>query len=115
MLPLPDRLEGLIGKDTHGPNCWNATQMYFNDEVYPKFVTREAMNSWLKAHTLEVERLQPGDILVFRDGDELVHTAVALSTRTFFHKKGSGGLYEITSKIDIIREYGAERYIHRWG
>lgn len=114
MSPLPPRLDNLLGNAPIGPNCWNATQMFHNNRMKMRFTSCREMHFWLKRNTEKVNTLRPKDILVFRNKKgNLLHTAVALTPRTYFHKFGTRGRYEIVSRIRMVIAYGDHWTIHR--
>lgn len=114
MSGLPPRLGECVGTSPQGPNCWNATQMFHDEKIQQGYTSPGKMNNWLRMHTEQVTDIKPHDILVFRaDGKELLHTAVALTSRTLFHKKGCWGPYEVLPRVSVVKRYGDGWTIHR--
>lgn len=92
---IPNKFAGLneYYLSRNGPNCWNLA-LYFNNisfslhETLPqefKFIIESPLAKVLTP----LERLQPGDVLVFRNGTEEVHAAVFLSPDLVLTKNGT--------------------------
>lgn len=105
---LPSNVGKLTGNKAFGPNCWNATMLYFHTDEITRYVEPEEMTQWLEKHTTEdqYKRCAPGSILVLHlnvDDDRTVnrlwHTAVWVAPGILWHKFGCSGPWEfITEK-----------------
>lgn len=110
---IPSKFAGLNEYyiSRNGPNCWNLA-LYFNNisfslhETLPqefKFI----IDSPLAKQITPVERLQPGDVLVFRNGNEEVHAAVFLSPDLVATKNGTDETrpYRIMDLNEMAAQY----------
>ena len=95
---IPENVLKLNGNKEIGPNCWNATIMFFDDKEPVRYTPPEVMVDWLSKNTVEDQyKFQAvGSILVlFNDDIEeaggLIHTGVYVAPGILFHKRGTGG------------------------
>jgi hypothetical protein len=112
---LDTRLQSLIGQNKRGPNCWNATILYFDPTEEVVYVSDFIMERWLKLNTWRIEQdaIQSGDILVLRSMSRdinrfsLIHTAVLIDkdTMSFFHKGGVNEGWEIVTMEQLTGIY----------
>ena len=90
---VPSHIMDLDGMKEEGPNCWNATIMFFDDSEEVRFVSEEEMKQWLNENTeKDTHKIcAPGTILAMYNDSGLIHTAVYVGKGTLFHKRGCGG------------------------
>jgi hypothetical protein len=118
---LPSNVAGLVdGKvniEKWGPNCWNATILFFNPKEEVKFVEQSDMVNWLATNTEEdpMKRCAPGSIVAFYNEDMgLIHTAIYVGIGTLYHKRGVGGDWEVITERRIRQIYfETDRYEYR--
>ncbi len=85
-----------------GPNCWNFS-LYFNRIAFSLHETSPIeFKFWIESPLArklnDNESLKPGDVIVFRLGDDEVHTAVFLTPRVVLSKNGT----EVTRPYRIM-------------
>ena len=108
MSTLPPVVAQLTGKEDHGPNCWNATILFFNRERKPEYTCDREMSEWLDRNTRvdEFNLCRVGTILVMgSDEYNLLHTAVFIAPGLLWHKRGCGGPWEIVTEKQIFKIY----------
>lgn len=118
MSVLPSNVGKLTGNREQGPNCWNATLLYFYTDEIVRYVPPEEMIIWLQLSTTEdqYKLCAPGSVLVlYNDKDDrangLWHTAVWVAPGILWHKYGCGGPWEFVTEKDL-RSYYPE--VTRW-
>lgn len=110
---LPNHIQPLINKSEDGPNCWNATILFFHEDEEVRFVPPSEMEEWLKENTyVDVHKTcAPNTILAmygFWDGHEgeiLLHTAVYVNKGILFHKRGCSGKWELVTEKQLREIY----------
>lgn len=110
---LPSNVGRLTGNKEYGPNCWNATMLYFHTDEIIRYVADPEMVEWLDKHTIEdyFKRCAPGSILVMYNDNStetqkgLWHTAVWVAPGILWHKFGCGGPWEFVTEKQIRRCY----------
>ena len=109
---IPENVLKLNGNKEIGPNCWNATIMFFDSLEPIRYTPPEVMADWLQKNTVEDQyKFQAvGSILVlFNDDIEeaggLIHTAVYVAPSILFHKRGTGGHWEFVTEKQLRRIY----------
>jgi len=114
---LPENVVRLTGNKVVGPNCWNATILFFKPEEQARYVSPEEMDYWLNYHTVadEYKFCAVGSILaLYNAADELIHTAVYVSPGVLWHKRGIGGHWEFVTERQLKAIYfEAKRREHR--
>lgn len=85
-------------------NCWGSTLYALDIENRPKWLDIEAITEFVSNNTKKItgtytnfnrinrymhNKLEVGDILVIENDIEILHTAIYLGNRTFWHKAGS--------------------------
>lgn len=96
-------------------NCWGATKFALGHLTKYQWVKEDAMMAWLNQKTFQLKpraKLQSGDILVIQKSNGyLLHTAIYLGNRLWFHKKGK---FETgsESKLKIINTYTSDMYLY---
>ncbi len=123
MSTLPSNVRVLTGNVQQGPNCWNATMLYFHTDEIIRWVGPEEMVEWLEKHTVDdyFKRCAPGSILVLYADPEraqcasgLFHTAVWVQPGLLWHKRGCGGHWEFITEKELRKVYPeTTRYEHR--
>ena len=123
MSALPSNVSKLTGNQEQGPNCWNATMLYFHTDEIIRFVAPDEMDEWLIKHTNEdyFKRCTPGSILVLYADPEramcdsgLFHTAVWVQPSLLWHKRGCGGPWEFITEKELRKVYPeTTRYEYR--
>lgn len=131
MSALPSNVSKLTGNKEHGPNCWNATMLYFHTDEIVRYVPPNEMNEWLSKNTTDdyFKTCAPGTILALycqdyicededrpiNSNDEgLVHTAVWVAPGLLWHKYGCGGPWEFITEKQLRKAYPeADRWEYR--
>lgn len=112
---LPSAVLRLTGKVDHPANCWNATQIFFKDEQH-KFTSAEDMEVWLSNNTKpdDMNMCAPNSIIVMRQGELLIHTAVYVAPGWLWHKRGCSGHWEFVTPQQLRMIYfEADRFENR--
>ena len=105
---IPEYVANLNGKIAHGPNCWNATIMFFEPNESVRYVEQKDMIKWLEANTSwdRYKRCEPRTILaLFSKEEGLIHTAVYVAPGILWHKRGCGGAYEFVTEKQLRKIY----------
>jgi hypothetical protein len=108
VVTLPQHIRKLVGKNEHGPNCFNAAIMYHDPKEPVGYTDEIAMSGWIARNTWRVdhEEKMVGDLMIMWDGHQLMHVAIFLGVKDgamqFFHKPGCGYGWKIDS-LDEIR------------
>lgn len=104
---IPETLIKLNGKREEGPNCWNATIMFFDPDQKPQFTSCNEMIEWLNIFTtIDSMKFQAvGSILAMYQDGLLIHTAVYVGPGILFHKRGMGGHWEFVTERQIRKIY----------
>lgn len=109
---LERRLSNLLGCQNTVANCHNATIVFWDGRVPVGYTEHEDMEKWLKLNTWRVSQdmIQDGDILVLRDRNGLLHTAVLINSITmqFFHKPGIMYGWDVDRFDRIMSIYGED-------
>ena len=117
MQGMPSNVVKLTGNREEGPNCWNATILFFNNAAEVGYTSPEQMVEWLSTKTVEdVHKLcKIGSILALYDeDDELIHTAVYVSPGILWHKRGVSGRWEFVTERQLkVIYFEATRKEHR--
>lgn len=117
MQGMPSNVVKLTGNKVQGPNCWNATILFFNPEAEVGYTSPEQMVEWLNNNTTEDQYkfCAVGSILaLYNEADELIHTAVYVSPGILWHKRGIGGHWEFVTERQLKAIYfEAKRREHR--
>lgn len=106
MMKLPKRITINLGAFQVGPNCWNATQRMFDNNIPLDFTADYEMIKWLEENTKVVKHPKVKDIVVFWRHGTLVHTAVRVGRRSWYHKIGYEGVHAIDNFKEVDRIYG---------
>lgn len=97
---------------------------FFNNKECVGYTEQSDMEKWLRLNSFRVsaDEIEIGDILVLRDGFELIHTAVLVKIengdRFFWHKPGIAYGWTLDSYKSIEEIYGDHIngiYWHRAG
>lgn len=98
IVKLNSNVISLTGKQEFPANCWNATQVFFGSNDV-RHTTAEEMEHWLAANTIHdpMKSCSYGTILVFRQGNLLIHTAVYVAPGILWHKRGVSGAWEFVT------------------
>lgn len=115
---LPSNISKLTGHIEEGPNCWNATILYFNPKEKVRFISPEEMIEWLNNNTVqdEMKLCRPGTILALYNDDcehtvdGLIHTAVYVAPGVLWHKRGMGGRWEFITEKELRQIYFETQY-----
>lgn len=104
---LPEVVLKLNGGIQRGPNCWNATILYFDPNATVKYVPPQEMNEWLQANTTpdQFKFQATGSILALYTEDVLIHTAVYVAPGILWHKRGCGGPWEFVTEKQLRQIY----------
>lgn len=110
----------------NGPNCWNFS-LYFNRIAFSLHETSPAeFKFWIESPLArklnDSESLKPGDIIVFRLGNDEVHTAVFLTPKIVLSKNGTEEtrpyrimeLNEMTAQYLNVHPVFGTRLSDRW-
>lgn len=112
---IPKLIHNLTGNYVSGPNCWNATILYFDQEFPIRYVSALEMETWIEQNTYEdpFKLCSPGDIFEMRlsHNKELFHTAVWVGPGILFHKRGYTGLWEYCTEQYIRDVYSEAQHI----
>lgn len=105
---LPRVVAELTGNRENGPNCWNATILFFDKQSKRKYISDWEMEEWLYKNTnIDEYRLcRKGTILVMSSAEyDLLHTAVFIGPGILWHKRGCEGPWEIVTEKQIFKIY----------
>lgn len=103
---IPSPLRELLGTRRHGPNCWNATSVYFGWEKEVKYTDDSTLLAYIDKHTVEVSKCDDKDtIMLFFKGRELIHSAVFVAPNMLFHKYGCAFDWNVIHVHDMKRIY----------
>ena len=109
---VPSNVMKLTGNKEIGPNCWNATIMFFDEQEPVRYTPPEVMVEWLTKNTAEDNyKFQAvGSILVLfneeqEEANGLIHTAVYVAPSILFHKRGTGGHWEFITEKQLRQIY----------
>lgn len=110
---LPNNVSKLTGNHKEGPNCWNATMLFFNPKEEIRFVPPTEMIEWLEENTVkdDMKLCKPGTIIVLYNEDcqhtvdGLIHTAVYVAPGVLWHKRGMGGPWELVTEKELRAIY----------
>lgn len=100
---LTEVFQNAKDRGTRSYNCWGAT-MYLLDGGELRWVEDGEMKRYIDSDRFEdIDKpTQVGDVLVIKDGKELIHTATYLDNGNYLHKKGSN-VSEL-AKLEQIRD-----------
>lgn len=110
---IPSKFAGLneYYPSRNGPNCWNLA-LYLSKVNYSLHQTlpqefKFLIESPLAKKLTSVDPLAPGDVLVFRNGEEEVHTAIFLSPDLVLTKNGTDETrpYRIMELNEMAAQY----------
>lgn len=113
---LPSNVMELIGTKQQGPNCWNATMLFFDPNRSIRYVTPEEMTEWLEHNTYrdEYKFCAVGSIIVLYQDNTLIHTAIFVAPGILFHKRGCAGHWEFVTEKQLRSIYSeTTRYDYR--
>lgn len=105
---VPPHVMKLNDRQKSGPNCWNATMIFFNPSEKVRYVPPGEMVDWIHDNTYEDEmRLcSPGHIFAMSNDEQgLLHTAVWVAPGVLFHKRGIAGHWEFVTEKQIREIY----------
>ena len=120
MFRLPRCVRTFTGRRENGPNCWNATLMFFGS-AGKRFTSAVEMDEWLNIYTEYVHpgRERLGDIMVIRysgsgpyGNSTLKHTAVLVGDDVYWHKRGYFYEWGFITRKDVEEMYPG-RVTHR--
>lgn len=110
---LPTNVIQLTNTKSSGPNCWNATMLFFEPNQSIRYVPPEEMVDWLEHNTRQdpYKMCAVGSIIALYEDDALIHTAVFVAPGILWHKRGVRGHWEyITEKQLRSIYYETTRY-----
>lgn len=109
---LPEFAKTRINKKAtcDGPNCWNATLNWHNPQVGEKYTTMEEIDAALSENYMPLptqEILQFGDVIVYREKKQIIHTAIFLDQNIAWHKAGKRATrpWTFESFYEVTRQY----------
>lgn len=105
---MPENVMRLTGEKKVGPNCWNATILFFEPTEEARYTSPEEMTEWLNSNTAidEYKFCAVGSILaLYNNKDLLIHTAVYVSPGILWHKRGIGGHWEFVTERQLKAIY----------
>lgn len=112
---VPKHIMPLINTKKAGPNCWNATILFFKPSEEIRYVSPEEMIDWIHANTSddEYKLCRPGDIFAMSNEDSgLLHTAVWVAPGILFHKRGIANEWEFVTEKQIRTIYHEATIFH---
>ncbi len=94
----------------NGPNCWNASLNWHDPTIGEKFTSPPELEAELATNYRRLkpgEYLHFGDVVVFRAGEKLIHTAIYLDNNLVWHKPGSSKLqpWTLESMVHAVSQY----------
>lgn len=103
---VPPHVRGLLGTTQRGPNCWNATALYFGWEKEVKWTNAKDLLKFIDKHTVEVEKCDdPDTIMLFFQRGQLIHSAIFIAPNMLFHKYGCAFDWNVIHVHDMKRIY----------
>lgn len=112
---VPQHIMPLIDKKKSGPNCWNATILFFKPSEEIRYVSPQEMVDWINEHTYEDEMklCRPGHIIALSNEEQgLLHTAVWVAPGILFHKRGIANEWEFTTEKKMREVYFEATIFH---
>lgn len=93
-------------------NCWGLVAYYMGWVNHPYWLDRYDMEDLLKLNTVGIDAVgvRAGDIVVFRRGEFLTHTAIMMPDPSIIYHK-PGGLELCITSIEMARNYGPYTFV----
>lgn len=113
---LPTNIMELTGTKVNGPNCYNATMLFFEPNRHVRYIAPEEMVHWIESHTQPdpYKMCAVGSIIALYEDELLIHTAVFVAPGVLWHKRGCGGHWEFVTEKQLRRIYfETTRYEYR--
>lgn len=97
----------LLGKRGRFTNCWGTTLWVLGVHQEHHAIFEDRMEPWLATNTVPVDAdgIRPGDILVWRWYESLIHTAVCIGDGRYFHQDSYGGRFYVETYEDITSQW----------
>lgn len=96
----------LGGSGINGVDCSSFTQIVFK-EYFGKTLPRNTRQQLQEGSGVRRNHVQPGDLIFFKTGRNLLHVGVAMDNSRFLHASVSSGV--MISRLD--QRYWASRYL----
>nr|WP_245212698.1 NlpC/P60 family protein [Rhodohalobacter sp. SW132] len=96
----------LGGSGINGVDCSSFTQIIFRDYL-GKTLPRNTRAQLQEGNSVRRNQIQPGDLIFFRTGRDLLHVGIAMENGRFLHASVSSGV--MISRLD--QNYWASRYL----
>jgi cell wall-associated NlpC family hydrolase len=96
----------LGGTGIGGVDCSSFTQIVFRD-YFGKTLPRNTRQQLQEGSSVRRNHIQPGDLVFFRTGRDLLHVGIAMEDGKFLHASVSSGV--MISRLD--QRYWSSRYL----